>query len=201
MITTLIFINYVFHDSISWSPRKVILNDALCFLKKCKKRSWMLSNRNFSGMLKVLQEMMALPAKSLYGIFPSQAALKQSLNVLICHPDHEDFPLTDKPVSQHLHTSLWVPVCRCRGAKPWGPEQILMWLINSFSNKNIVGISKPAKYQQLAKKANRSNVTDFYLEGCEKDCIVPQDSFTLALLQKSSCLFSSKVLLFKSLKS
>lgn len=71
-------------------------------------------------------------ARSLRGVFPSQAALKHSLNVLIWHPELEDFPPTDKPVSQHVHTFLCVPVCRCRGVKPWGSEQIPMWLMNSF---------------------------------------------------------------------
>lgn len=65
------------------------------------------------------------------------------------------------------------------------------------SNKNVVGISKSAKYQKLAKGENRSDVRDFCLEGCEKDCTVPRDSFTFVLLQKSSCLSSSKILLLK----
>lgn len=56
-------------------------------------------------MLQMLQEMMALPGHCM--VFPSQAALK-SLNVLSWHPDHEDFPLTDKPESQH-----YTPFCVC----------------------------------------------------------------------------------------
>lgn len=38
-----------------------VLSNVLCFLKKCKRRSWVSLNRNFPGMLKMLQEMMALP--------------------------------------------------------------------------------------------------------------------------------------------
>lgn len=56
-------------------------------------------------MLQMLQEMMALPGHCM--AFPSQAALK-SLNVLSWHPDHEDFPLTDEPESQH-----YTPFCVC----------------------------------------------------------------------------------------
>lgn len=51
-----------FKIQVSWSSRKVTLNNLLCLLKKRKKRSWMSLNRKLSGMLKMLQGMMALPS-------------------------------------------------------------------------------------------------------------------------------------------
>lgn len=93
-------------------------------------------NRNFFGHAEDVAGDDGI-ARSVCGIFPSQAAVRQSLNVLIWHPDREDFSLSYKPGSQHVHTFLCVPVCRCRGVKPWGPEQIPLWLMIPTSNKNI----------------------------------------------------------------